>query len=208
MSIDLQAANDSLRGNSPQEIIAWALSLPGKPLVTTNFSPYEAVILHMATQVKPDIEVLWVDSGYALRPTYEFAKATIEKLNLNMQIVTPTMTAEYYNVAHGGIPTIDEEEAHNRFTEIFKLEPFKRGLDELNPDVWLTAVRKDQTAFRQDMETVSEGPNGVIKVAPLLEWTEADMQAYIEANDLPNELKYFDPTKAEFGRECGLHTKL
>lgn len=208
MSIDIQAANEQLKGKSPQEIIEWALSLPGKPLVTTNFSPYESVILKMATDVNKDIEVLWVDSGYALRPTYKFAQATIEKLSLNMQVFTPALTSEYYNVVNGGIPQVDEEEKHAEFTEIFKLEPFKRGLETLKPDVWLTAVRKDQTAFRQDMDIVSEGPNGVIKVAPLLDWTEADMEAYVEANELPNELKYFDPTKAEFGRECGLHTKL
>ncbi len=208
MNIDLQATNEQLKGKSPEEIIQWALSLPGKAIVTTNFSPYESVVLKMTTDIKPDTEVLWVDSGYALRPTYKFATATIEKLGLNMQVFTPAMTAEYYNVAHGGIPQVDEEEAHSKFTEIFKLEPFKRGLATLKPDVWITAVRKDQTAFRQDMDIVSIGPNGVIKVAPLLEWTEADMQSYIDANDLPNEMKYFDPTKAEFGRECGLHTKL
>ena len=188
MAIDIQQANADLAGKTPQEIVEWALSLPGKAIVTTNFSPYEAVILHMATQVKPDLEILWADAGLALRPTYKFAQKTIEQLGLNMQIFTPSMTAEYYSAAFG-IPTIEEVEEHDKFTEIFKLEPFKRGLAELKPDVWLTAVRKEQTAVRQEMDIVDTGPNGVLKIAPLLEWKVADMDAYLEEHGLPNELK-------------------
>jgi phosphoadenosine phosphosulfate reductase len=56
------------------------------------------------------------------------------------------------------------------------------------------------------MDAVALGPNDVIKVSPLLDWTLADMQYYLEKHDLPDETRYFDPTKVEAGRECGLHT--
>jgi phosphoadenosine phosphosulfate reductase len=81
-------------------------------------------------------------------------------------------------------------------------------MDEIKPDVWFTAVRSEQTEFRQGMEIVSTGPNGILKIAPLLNWKEADMDAYLAKYDLPNVDKYFDPTKAIANRECGLHTQL
>ena len=71
---------------------------------------------------------------------------------------------------------------------------------------WFTAVRRDQTAVRANMDYVAQGPFGLTKIAPLLDWTETDMKAYVEKHDLPNETNYFDPTKAEDDRECGLHT--
>lgn len=207
MSIDLAAANAALEGKTPQEIIAWAIANSDKPLVTSNFRPYESVILHMAVQAKPDIEVLWVDSGYNTSATYRFAEKLIKDLNLNIRTFIPEMSAARRNVLMGGIPDVDDPQ-HEEFTRQVKLEPFQRALAEMKPDLWLNAIRKDQTEFRQSLEIVSASKDGIIKVAPLFNWTEADMDAYLAEHNLPNEHDYFDPTKAIETRECGLHTQL
>ncbi|MBY4675459.1 phosphoadenosine phosphosulfate reductase domain-containing protein [Marinobacterium arenosum] len=207
MNIDLAAANEQLKDKTPQEIIAWAIEQSDNPLVTTNFRPYEAVILHMATQVKPDIKVLWVDSGYNTSATYRFAEKVINDLNLNIETYIPQMTSARRNVLMKGIPEIDDP-LHEEFTRQVKLEPFQRALAELKPDLWLNAIRKDQTEFRQSLDIVTASKDGVIKVAPLFNWTEEQMQAYLAEHDLPNEDNYFDPTKAVETRECGLHTQL
>ncbi|MDI3323557.1 phosphoadenosine phosphosulfate reductase family protein [Pontibacterium granulatum] len=207
MSIDLVAANEQLEGKGPLEIIRWAIENSENPLVTTNFRPYEAVILHMATQVKPDIKVLWVDSGYNTSATYRFAEKVIQDLNLNIETYIPQMTSARRNVLMKGIPDIDDP-LHDEFTRQVKLEPFQRALSELKPDLWLNAIRKDQTEFRQSMNIVSASKDGIIKVAPLYNLTEADLDAYLAEHNLPNENDYFDPTKAVETRECGLHTQL
>ena len=205
--LDIDKVNQELAGATPQKVIEWVLSVADKPLVTTNFGPFEAVILHMATQIKADIPVIWVDSGYNTRETYKVAQQLIEALDLNIDVYTPKISAARRDAALGGIPSI-EDEGHAEFTQQFKLEPFSRAMKEHQPDVWLTAVRSEQTAFRQEMELVSQGPDGMLKVAPVLHWKEDDMQAYLEQFGLPNVEKYFDPTKALANRECGLHTKL
>lgn len=207
MSIDLVAANEQLEGKGPLEIIRWAIENSENPLVTTNFRPYEAVILHMAAQVKPDIKVLWVDSGYNTSATYRFAEKVIQDLNLNIVTYIPQMTSARRNVLMKGIPDIDDP-LHDEFTRQVKLEPFQRALSELKPDLWLNAIRKDQTEFRQSMNIVSASKDGIIKVAPLYNLTEADLDAYLAEHNLPNENDYFDPTKAVETRECGLHTQL
>lgn len=207
MSQSLDSVNEQFANATPQEIVKWAVEQSGKVIVTTNFRPQEAVILHMAVQAKPDIEVLWVDSGYNLANTYRFADKVIEQLDLNVKVYAPQVTAARRDAVMDGIPMVDDP-AHEAFTEQFKLEPFRRAMSEMKPDLWLTAVRREQTEFRQNMEYVSKTATGAIKVAPLLDWTDAQMEAYLAEHGLPDEQKYFDPTKAEANRECGLHTQL
>jgi phosphoadenosine phosphosulfate reductase len=207
MSIDLVAANKVLEGKSPQEIVAWAISQSENPLVTTNFRPYESVILHMAVQAKPDIKVLWVDSGYNTSATYRFAEKMIQDFNLNVETYIPQETSARRNVLMKGIPDVDDP-LHDEFTRQVKLEPFQRALAQMSPDLWLNAIRKDQTEFRQSLEIVSASKDGIIIVAPLFNWSETDLEAYLAEHNLPNEHDYFDPTKALETRECGLHTQL
>lgn len=207
MSLDLKRLNEELDLRSADEIVRWALERSQAPLVTTNFRPYEAVILHLITQIKPDIQVLWVDSGYNTSATYRFAEALIERLKLNIVTYIPQISSARRNVLMGGIPEVNDP-LHEEFTRQVKLEPFQRALSELQPDLWFNAIRKDQTEFRQSLDVVSQSRDGVLKVAPLFHWNEADLEAYLERFALPNELDYFDPTKALETRECGLHTQL
>jgi len=55
------------------------------------------------------------------------------------------------------------------------------------------------------MDPVSINPDGLIKVAPLLHWTSRELYAYLKEHQLPDNLDYYDPTKGEDHRECGLH---
>ena len=205
MTINIEQLNADAAGKEPQEIIKLLLDADPSAFVTTNFGPQATVLLHMLTQVKPDIPVIWVDSGLNKVETYEFADIAADELNLNLQVYTPTITAARFEAVMGGIPSLDDSR-HAEFTKQFKLDPFERAMNEQTGKVWFSAVRREQTAERAEMDHVAEGPYGLVKAAPLLDWTAADMAAYIEKYDLPNETDYFDPTKAANDRECGLHT--
>jgi phosphoadenosine phosphosulfate reductase len=203
-ALNLPRANQKLALGTAKQTVEWAIGLGGNTLVTTNFGPQEAVLLHMVSQIAANTKVLWIDSGYNMPQTYAFAEKVAEQLKLNLVTYTPTVSAARRDAVLGGIPTIDDP-AHAEFTEQFKLEPFKSALAEISPDVWLSALRREQSPLRQHMNTVANGPNGTIKVSPLLDWSLEDMQAYLTHHGLPDETRYFDPTKAEAGRECGLH---
>jgi phosphoadenosine phosphosulfate reductase len=205
-SLDLTAKNAELKGRTPQEIIEWALSLDGvKPVLSTNFGPYEAVILHAVTQIKPDVDILWADSGYNTPETYRFAHKLTRDLNLNLHTFTPRVSAAYRQANLGGIPSLEDAEAHKLFTQEVKLEPFFRGLESLGPNLWFTALRKEQTDFRAGLDILSTDPRGILKVSPFFNYSETDMAAYLQEHQLPNEPQYFDPTKVLGKRECGLH---
>jgi phosphoadenosine phosphosulfate reductase len=87
-----------------------------------------------------------------------------------------------------------------------KLEPFQRGMKELAPRVWITALRKVQNPNRAGLDIVSLDSNfGTLKVSPVFYLDDADIEQYLEKYNLPNEWDYFDPAKADEKRECGLH---
>ena len=206
---EIAGANEALRVKSPLEVIEWAIArAEGRAIVSTNFRPYEAVILHLVTQVQPDIPVLWVDHGYNREATYQHADELKAKLGLNIQAFVPRLTAAHYDAAHGGMPepTEENEEAIKAFSTVMKLEPFQRGMRELAPTVWLTALRKVQNPNRAELDIVSPDNNfNSLKVSPVFEWSNEQMEAYLAEHDLPNEWDYFDPAKADEKRECGLH---
>ena len=203
--IDLTAINAELAGKSPEEIIRWAATLGKKTMMTTTFGDHSAVILHLVTGILPDTKIIWVDTGYNSSATYRFAEKLMNELNLNVDIYTPEMTSARRNVLMKGIPEVGEP-LHEEFTRQVKLEPFERAIRETQPEIWITGLRREQTEHRKNMDIVTRSEEGYLKVAPILDWTEADMDQYLADHNLPNEPDYFDPTKGQEGRECGLHT--
>jgi phosphoadenosine phosphosulfate reductase len=205
----LARANAELQGRDPLDIVRWGLAQAnGRAIVSTNFRPYEAVILHLVTRVQPDIRVLWVDHGYNKPATYRHAEEVRRMLGLDIHAFVPRITAAHYDAVHGGAPdpTPENEERIKAFSAAMKLEPFRRGMRELAPTVWFTALRRVQNPNRAGLDIVSDDPNfGALKVSPVFHWSDDQMEAYLKAHGLPNEWEYFDPAKADEKRECGLH---
>jgi phosphoadenosine phosphosulfate reductase len=199
--------NRELREKSPLEIVRWAIAeSKGRAVVSTNFRPYEAAILHLVTTVQPDIPVLWVDHGYNRPATYRHAEELRQRLKLNLKPYLPLLTAAHRDAVYGPLPDLADEEGLQRFSRQMKLEPFQRGMRELAPVVWLTALRKVQNPNRAGLDIVSHDGNfGALKVSPFFHATDADLEAYLAEHALPNEWDYFDPAKADEKRECGLH---
>ena len=201
--------NAALRNKPALEIVRWGIARAnGRAVVSTNFRPFEAVILHLCVQVQPDIPVLWVDHGYNRPATYRYAEKLRDRLNLNLKTYLPKLTASHRDAIYGPIPGIDDEIELKKFSAMMKLEPFQRGMKELAPTVWITALRKVQNPNRARLDILSEDKNyDTIKVSPVFYWTDADMEAYLKQHGLPNEWDYYDPAKADEQRECGLHMK-
>src|SRR5690606_3482598 len=174
---------------------------------STSFSPNSAGLLHMVKQIAPDMPVVWVGSGYNLPDAYRTAEKIIAELQLDIRVYIPEMTAERRNALMGGIPHPDDDEAlHREFTRQVKLEPFQRALNDLKGEIWITGIRQQETEFRKSLDILTLDDRGLLRVAPIFYWTEDQLQAYVDAYNLPSCRHYFDPTKVIDGRECGLHT--
>jgi phosphoadenosine phosphosulfate reductase len=158
--------------------------------------------------VQPGLPVLWVDHGYNRPATYRHAEQLKSMLKLNVKAYVPRLTSAHYDAAFGGAPdpTPENEEKIKAFSTVMKLEPFQRGMKELAPKVWITALRKVQNPNRAGLDIVSvDGNFNSLKVSPLFYWSDAEMESYLAEHNLPNEWDYFDPAKADEKRECGLH---
>jgi phosphoadenosine phosphosulfate reductase len=207
ISLDLKALNAELRDLSPVEIVKWATTQSDKLISTTSFSPNAAAMIHVVTEADPSIPVVWIDSGYNVPDTYRVAEVIMDKLQPNMQIYIPQITAERRNAIMGGIPHPDDDpEVHQEFTRQVKLEPFQKAIDDLAPEIWFSGIRREETDFRKTLDILSYDNRGILKVAPFFYWTDEQINDYMEQHQLPSCRHYFDPTKVEDGRECGLHT--
>ncbi|MGB5698709.1 phosphoadenosine phosphosulfate reductase family protein [Muriicola sp.] len=199
----LQHLNAQFRGIPTEEIIGWALDYARSAVVTTNFGPFSASILHAVTAIKNDVPVIWCDTGYNTEATYKHTEDVMKTLDLNIKIYVPQQTRARRDVLMG-IPDI-EDPRHAEFTQQVKLEPFRRAFREHQPDVWFTNIRKGQTAYRDTLDILSISKDGILKVSPFYHWNDQQLSAYLKHHHLPNEPNYYDPTKVLQNRECGIH---
>lgn len=199
----LELANQELADAEPRAITEWALKRSRKPVVSTNFRPGAAVMLHLITQLKPDIPVIWVDSGYNTPATYRHVALVRQRLNLNLHCFTPRLTSANYAAVHGKLPQ-PEDQDYAQFVQVAKLEPFERAFNELKPDVWFTGIRAEQSALRRSFGVVSRGLHNTLRVAPLHGSTDAQIRSYLERHRIPDNEDYIDPTKPGPKQECGL----
>jgi len=203
LQLDLVQANKQLRKLEPIEIIQWIMNLSENPILTTNFGPYSASLIHAVYTVNKHINVVWCDTGYNTSQTYDYAHHLIDRFSLNIDVYRPKATSIYQNTAQA-IPFIDTPE-HKIFTEEVKLEPFSRALKVHQPDVWFTNLRADQSEHRSTLDILHQSKDGILKVSPFFYYSEFDMELYLQEFGLPNEKRYYDPTKVLAKRECGLH---
>lgn len=202
-NINIAYWNNELRGKSPEEIIFWALGLTENRVVTTSFGIYSAVLLNTFFNQDKNIRVIWCDTGYNTPDTYRHSSDLIEKFELNVHKYSPLQTSAYTD-ATLGIPDVNDPK-HNEFTEIVKLEPFRRAFKELDPEMWFTNIRVRQTEYRSSKDILSVNKDGVLKVSPFYYWTDEQLEAYLIAHSLPKNNSYYDPTKVLSNRECGIH---
>ena len=201
--LDLTDLNRDFRNSKPREIMQFTAEYANNPVIFTNFRPLAVAVLHLVTQALPNIPVVWVDHGFNTVDTYRHIERVVERLNLNLQVYSPKMSVAHYTAIHGQIPPLDTPE-HDHFTEIVKLEPFNRAMAEIQPDVWLNGIRHHQSAHRKNLDIFTYGSNGTVRVAPMFHLDELDVEEYIFDLELPDNEDYFDPTKGEAERECGL----
>ncbi len=183
--VDLDRLHRALAECEPAAAVRWAADTFGRGLVlTTSFGIQSAVMLHLATQVAPEIPVVWIDTGYLPPETYRFADALTKRLDLNLHVAQSPMSPARMEALHGRLWERDEPEALDRYLRNRKVEPLERTLRALGATATLSGVRADQTEHRARLRVV-ERQNGRFKISPILGWHSRDVHAYLKQHDLP-----------------------
>jgi phosphoadenosine phosphosulfate reductase len=161
------------------------------------------VLLSTFHRKDPNIDVIWCDTGYNTPETHDHARTLIERYRLNVHAYVPLQSRAYIDSTIG-LPEVSDPK-HAEFTEIVKLEPFRRALNEHSPKIWFTNIRVRQNEYRNSKDILSFSKDGILKISPFYYWSDADLDDYIEANNLTKNDSYFDVTKVLSHRECGIH---
>jgi phosphoadenosine phosphosulfate reductase len=147
-------------------------------------------MLHLVTQVVPQIPVVWIDTGYLPSETYIFAEELTQRLNLNLKVYQSPMTPARMEALHGRLWEDADVESLNRYDQMRKVEPMQRAIRELGATAWLSGLRKDQTRFRQTLNRVNYD-GSLYKILPILHWNSKHIYEYLTTYDLPYH-PYFD----------------
>ena len=203
LKINIEVLNKELRHKRPDDIIEWALGLTQKRIVTTSFGVHSAALLSTIHKKDKNIDVVWCDTRLNLSETYDHASYLINMFNLKINIYSP-LTKKHDLIASRDIPHFGDSE-HQEISEIYKLEPFRRALNEHQPELWFTNIRVRQTEYRDSKDILSYSKKGILKVSPFYYWSDADLDHLLIENELPKNDTYFDPIKGLIKRECGIH---
>ena len=184
LTFDLREANARLERITAPERLAWASAEFGSGLVlSSSFGAQAAVMLPLATQVRPEIPVIFVDTGYMFPETYEFAELLVNRLDLNLNVYRSRRSPAWQEAIDGkrwerGVEGI---EAYNQEN---KGEPMNRALDELGATAWLAGLRRQQSASRENLSVLGL-VKGRVKIHPIIDWTDKTVHDYLKVNDLP-----------------------
>jgi phosphoadenosine phosphosulfate reductase len=219
--------NRLLAHRSAEERIAWALeNLPGTHVLTSSFGAQAAVSLHLVTRLKPDIPVIFIDTGYLFPETYRFVDELALKLDLDLRVYR-SATSPAWQEARFGRRWEQGLDALNAYNRDNKVEPMQRALRELSVGTWFAGLRRSQSSSRAEAEFISWSGGERCKVHPIADWSDRDVHQYLKRHNLPyhplwergfvsigdvhstrplHEVDNIEQTR--FGglkRECGLH---
>ncbi|WP_018110390.1 phosphoadenylyl-sulfate reductase [Thermus igniterrae] len=209
-----------------QEIIKEALARGQNPCFTCSFQAEDVVVLHLLLNQRPDIPVLFLDTGYHFPEVYAYRDALREQLGFHLVNLVPALSVEEQEARYGRLYKTDPQ----RCCQMRKVEPLFQALKGY--DTWFTGLRREQSLTRAHLKPVEQAvlPSGhqLAKISPLYDWTLKEVFAYLAVADLPHLPLYdqgylsigcapctqkpLDPSNPRSGRwagkgklECGIH---
>ncbi len=169
-----------LRGAEPAAIIAAAAETFGDRLaLVSSFGAESAVLLHMVAQVKPDMPVLFLDTGMLFAQTLDYRRALAARLGLSG---VRDLRPRFEDLAAGDPDADLWKRDTDACCRIRKVAPLDRALEGF--DAWLTGRKRFHGGDRLRLPVV-EAAGARIKLNPLANWAKADLDAYAAHHGLP-----------------------
>ena len=194
--------------------------------LTCSFQAEDMIVLQLVRQRIPRIPVLFLETGYHFKDTYEYRDRIAKEWSLNLINVVPQKTVEQQESEFGILYRSDP----TRCCQLRKVEPLFEALQPY--ELWFTGLRREQSPTRKNLKKIEEHrlPSGkkLLKVSLLADWTWGQMWEYTSKNRLSYLPQYDqgylsigcepctaipkDPSNPRSGRwsgakqECGIHT--
>jgi len=168
---DLAEISAAFETAPPSRIIRWAVEEFGTRLCLAA-SMTDAVLIDLAVQADPGIEVVFIDTGYHFPETLETVEAVRRRYGLNLRIMT-VATQE---------PALWQADPENCCSAV-KVGQLDRALAD--KDAWMSGLRRVEAPTRANAAIVGRDIRGLIKVNPLATWTDQDVDGYVADHDVP-----------------------
>ena len=185
-NLDIDRINEQLAGKSPQEVIAWFLNdYEEEVAFSTSLGAEDQAITKMIADINKTAHIFTLDTGRLFPETYDLMDRTAKKYDITIRVMFPDAARVEEMVNSKGINLFyDSIENRKLCCHIRKIEPLKRAFKGL--DAWICGLRREQAVTRKDMKLVEwDENNGLLKVNPLIDWTEEHLWEYIRENHVP-----------------------
>ena len=184
--MNIEVLNKELENKTPQEVLEYFLNKYGtKAALSSSFGAEDQVLTDMILNIDKNANIFTLDTGRLHPETYSVMDATNLKYGIKVNVFFPDTQKVQELYATQGINGFYES-IQNRKTccGVRKIEPLQRALKPL--EVWITGLRASQSVTREELPMVEfDETNNVIKVSPLLHWSEEDVWNYIKTNKVP-----------------------
>jgi phosphoadenosine phosphosulfate reductase len=187
----IREMNAALEAAGPEEIVRWALEDSGvqRIAVASAFQAEGTAIIHMAVSVRPEVPVLFLQTGFHFAETLAFKERLSELLGLNVVDLTGDETVESQGRRYGD--RLYERDP-KRCCQLNKVVPLNRAFESL--DGWITGMRRDSAWTRKDTPILSrtelDSGKALLKVNPIANWSRREAWAYLSEHDLPHNPMY------------------
>lgn len=180
-TLDLAGLNAEFEFKTPHEIIAWVVETFWPDIaMSSSFQTQSLPLLHIVSQVAPQLPILFLDTGYHFHETLAFRDRLVREWGFNLQIVRAAMPRDEFVRQHG-------DDLYRRDPDlccyINKVEPMERIMKGLQ--AWISGIRRDQALTRATVQIIERTPQGAVRVHPLATWTQKDTRRYIHEHNLP-----------------------
>src|SRR4051812_44493950 len=186
LALDLDTLNPVFEKQHPQQIVDWAAAQFGDDLVmTSSFGAESALLLHLATRAKPDVKVVFVNTGYLFPETHAFMEQLRRRLDLNVWTYRTRNDPISWLRGAGEENTTWRKDV-DACCAANKNEPMERAMADLRPRAWIRGIRRNQAKTREAANFVEWSPRyRCYAISPLLNWGGREIYAYMKKHDLP-----------------------
>ncbi len=160
-----------LEGAPAEEVVGWAAAMFG-PRLTLAASMADAVLIDVASRVAPGIEVIFLDTQYHFQETLATAERIRDRYPIRLRVVWPEVRPD-------DLWRTDPDAC----CQARKVLPMQRALQ--GRTAWLSGVRRADSPVRQQLPVVQRDRRGLVKVNPLIGWSDDDVAGYIAEHDVP-----------------------
>lgn len=179
-NFDYDQLNRDFEGKSAEDIVRWAVGeFPEGLAMSTSFGAESAVLLHLVTRIKPDIPVLFTNTGFHFKETLEHRDLLVKRLQLNLRELKPEIPNAEFLAKNGKLYERDPDAC----CAVNKIAPFEKGLRDYQ--AWISGIRRNQADTRKSALFVENYRDRLVKVSPLLNWTSKMFWDYSKKHDLP-----------------------